>query len=129
VVLGGGYGFVPIRNQRNLLALGAGLAVNREIPTAGEQQTSLEAVGTLRYSYFKYSDPERSFNTDLSIFPSLTEAGRWRATLTSDFRLEFVSDLFWKLAVYASYDSEPITEDTAAGRSDYGITSSIAYKF
>ena len=129
VLLGGGYGFLPIRNQRNFLALGAGLAVNREIPTAGDEQTSLEAAGILRYSYFKYSDPERSFNTDFSIFPSLTESGRWRATLSSDFRLEFVSDLFWKLAVYASYDSDPITEDVAAAKSDYGITSSIAYKF
>lgn len=128
-VLGGGYGFLPIRNQHNFLGLGAGLNVNREIPTEGEEQTSLEAAGILRYSYFKYSDPERSFNTDFSVFPSLTEWGRWRATLNTDFRLEFISDMFWKLTLYASYDSDPVTEDLAASQSDYGITSSLAYKF
>jgi len=129
IVAGAGYGFVPIRNQRNFLTLGAGLAVNHEIPTEGQDQTSLEAAGTVRYSYFKYSDPERSFNSDLTFFPSLTESGRWRATFNSDFRLEFVSDLFWKLTFYASYDSKPVTEELQASSSDYGITSSIAYKF
>jgi hypothetical protein len=129
VVVGAGYGFLPIRNQRNWLALGAGLAVNKETPSEGEAQTSLEAVGALRYSYFKYSDPERSLNTELSVFPSLTEAGRWRATFNTDFKLEFISDLFWKLSLYASYDSDPISQDELASKSDYGVISSFAYKF
>jgi len=129
VVAGAGYGYLPLRNQRNWLAIGAGLAVNREIPVTGAQQTSLEAVGTLRYSYFKYSDPERSFNSDLSVFPSLTEAGRWRATFNTDFRLEFLSDLFWKLTLYASYDSDPASQDASTSNSDYGVTSSFSYKF
>jgi hypothetical protein len=129
LLLGGGYGFLPVRNQRNFLALGFGLAANREIPTEGEDQTSLEAAGILRYSYFKYSDPERSFNTDLAVFPSLTESGRWRAQLNTDFRLEFISDLFWKLTLYASYDSDPVSTKSTTAKSDYGITSSLAYKF
>ena len=83
----------------------------------------------LRYSYFKYSNPKRSFNSDLSVFPSLTESGRWRATFNTDFRLEFITDLFWKLTLYASYDSDPVTQDETASKSDYGVTSSFAYKF
>jgi hypothetical protein len=128
-LFGAGYGFVPLRNQRNWLTLGVGLAVNSEVPTEGDKQTSLEAAGTLRYSYFKYSDPERSFNTNLTIFPSLTESGRWRATFNTDFRLEFVSDLFWKLTFYASYDNEPLSQEAGTSETDYGVTSSFAYKF
>jgi hypothetical protein len=128
-LFGAGYGFVPLRNQRNWLTLGAGLTVNNEVPTEGESQTSLEAAGTLRYSYYKYSDPERSFNTYLTIFPSLTESGRWRATFNTDFRLEFLSDLFWKLTFYASYDNRPVSEEAGTSETDYGITSSFAYKF
>ena len=126
-LVGAGYGIVPLRSQRHWLALGAGLAVSHEIPTSGEQQENLEAAGLVSYDYYKYSDPERSFTTTLSIFPSLTDPGRWRANLDTNFRLELVSDLFWKMTFYASYDSAPIVAE--ASSSDYGVTSSFGYKF
>ena len=93
----------------------------------GDAETNLEAVGMLTYDYFKYSDPERSLRSNLRVFPSLTDAGRWRATFDTDFRLELVSDLFWKLTFYASYDSDPLSSEGAS--SDYGATSSLGYKF
>jgi hypothetical protein len=127
VLAGVGYGAVPIRSQQNWLSVGAGLAVNHEIPVEGDAETNLEAVGMLTYDYFKYSDPERSLRSNLRVFPSLTDAGRWRATFDTDFRLELVSDLFWKLTFYASYDSDPLSTEGAS--SDYGATSSLGYKF
>jgi len=127
VLAGAGYGAVPIRSQQNWLSVGAGLAVNHEIPVEGDAETNLEAVGMLTYDYFKYSDPERSLRSNLRVFPSLTDAGRWRATFDTDFRLELVSDLFWKMAFYASYDSDPLSKEGAS--SDYGVTSSLGYKF
>jgi hypothetical protein len=127
VLAGAGYGAVPIRSQQNWLSVGAGLAVNHEIPVEGDAETNLEAVGMLTYDYFKYSDPERSLRSNLRVFPSLTDAGRWRATFDTDFRLELVSDLFWKLTFYASYDSDPLSTEGAS--SDYGATSSLGYKF
>jgi hypothetical protein len=65
--------------------------------------------------------------TSFRIFPSLTDFGRWRTTLDADFRLELVSDLFWKMNFYVSYDSEPLSQEGAS--SDYGVTSSLGYKF
>ena len=127
VLLGAGYGMMPIRTNRNRFGMGAGLAVNHEIPVDGEEETDLEAVGMATYNYFKYSDPERSLNSDLRIFPSLTDTGRWRATFDTNFRFELISDFFWTMSVYASYDSDPISADAAS--SDYGVTSSLAYKF
>ena len=127
VLLGAGYGIMPVRNQRNRLSIGGGLAVNHEIPVEGQEQTDLEAVGMLAYNYFKYSDPERSLSSELRIFPSLTDRGRWRATFDTTFRLELLADFFWNMSVYASYDNDPISADAAS--SDYGVTSSLAYKF
>jgi hypothetical protein len=127
VMFGAGYGAVPIRSQRSWLSVGTGLAVNREFPSDGDPETNLEAVAMLTYDYFKYSDPERSFRTDLRIFPSLTDFGRWRATFDMDYRFELVSDLYWKLNFYSSYDSDPISAEGAS--SDYGVTSSLGYKF
>jgi hypothetical protein len=63
----------------------------------------------------------------LRVFPSLTDSGRWRASFDTNFRLEFVEDLFWNLDFYASYDSDPISIEGST--SDYGITSSLGYKF
>ncbi len=126
-LVGAGYGWVPIRSNRNWFSLGAGLAVNREIPTEGEAENNLEAVGQLTYEYYRYNTPERKFSVSLVVFPSLTDFGRWRANFNTDFRLELVKDLFWVLDFYASLDSDPIS--TQASNSDYGITSSLAYKF
>jgi hypothetical protein len=126
-LVGAGYGTMPIRTQRSHLSIGAGLAVSHEIPVDGDEETNLEGVGMFTYDYFKYSDPERSLTTNLWLFPNLSDWGRWRASFTTDFRLELVSDFFWKLGAYASYDSDPISID--ASGSDYGISSSLGYSF
>ncbi len=124
---GAGYGWIPIRSQRSLFGLMAGLAVNREIPREGDSETNLEAVGSLVYDYFRYSEPDREFRVDLSVYPSLTQTGRWRAAFNMSYRLDLIGDLFWGLSAYAVYDSEPATED--ASKSDYGVSSTIGYNF
>ncbi len=124
---GAGYGWVPIRSNRNWFSIAAGLDVTNETPTNGQAETNLEAVGMLTYEYYKYDRPQRKFSVNLMVFPSLTDWGRWRANFNTDFRLEFFEDLFWVLDFYASFDSAPISE--SAANSDYGITSSLAYKF
>jgi hypothetical protein len=63
----------------------------------------------------------------LTVFPSITDFGRWRANFSTDFRFELVEDLFWKLDFYLTYDSDPISQEGAS--SDYGVTSAVAYKF
>jgi hypothetical protein len=126
-LVGAGYGWVPIRSNRNWFSIAGGLDINHEIPVDGKEETNLEAVGMLTYEYYKYSNPERKFSTSLVVFPSITDFGRWRADFNTDFRLEFVDDLFWLLEFYASYDSEPISIE--ASNIDYGVTSSLSYKF
>jgi len=124
---GVGYGWVPIRSNRNWLMLTGGVDVNREYPEDGEAETNVEAVGMFSYEYFKYSDPERRFSTTLTVFPSLTDWGRVRADFKTQFDFEFVDDFFWIMSLYANYDSDPLSEN--ASKSDYGINSSLRYKF
>jgi len=126
-LLGAGYGWVPVRSQKNWFSLAAGLDVNREVPVTGGSETNLEAVGMLVYEYFQYDSPERSFKVNFLVFPSLTDPGRWRASFSTDFRYEMVSDLFWNLSFYADFDSAPISAEAAT--SDYGVISSLGYKF
>jgi len=124
---GAGYGWNPIRSSNSMFLLTAGLSVNYEIPVEGESEVNLEAVGKLVYEYYRYTDPERNLTTNFSIYPSVTDFGRWRADFNTDFRLEFMNDLFWVLTIYANFDSDPISQE--ASNSDYGVISSLAYKF
>ncbi|MGA9572327.1 MAG: DUF481 domain-containing protein [Lysobacterales bacterium] len=124
---GAGYGWVPVRSQRNWFSFALGADVNREIPNEGDSQTNLEGVGWLTYEYYKFNTPERSFKTNFIIFPSITDWGRWRASLNADFRFEIVNDLYWKLDFYSTYDNQPISPEAAT--SDYGVTTSVGYKF
>jgi hypothetical protein len=124
---GAGYGWVPVRSQSNWLSFALGLDVNREKPTSGEPETNLEGVGWLTYEYYKFTTPERSFKTNLKVFPSITDFGRWRASFTSDFRWEIFTDLFWVLSLYGEYDNQPISAQ--AESIDYGVITSIGYKF
>ena len=122
-----GYGWMPVFDQRNWLALMLGANVNHEIPVTGDAQTNLELVAGMSYDYFRYSSPERRLALKMYVFPSVTDAGRVRANFDVSYNLELYSDLFWKLEFYSAYDNEPISVE--ASTLDYGFTSSVAYKF
>lgn len=124
---GAGYGWIPIRSQRTLLTLMAGVAVNREIPDEGDTDTQLEAVGSLVWDYYMFSYPERNIAVTFSIYPSLTDTGRYRANLDTVMKIELVKDLYFDITAYASYDNRPVSE--TAAQSDYGITSGLGYNF
>jgi hypothetical protein len=124
---GAGYGWSPVRNNRNWFSIMAGLDVNHEIPTEGANETNLEGVIGLSYEYFKYTIPKKSLKSDLMVYPSITGAGRVRVEFNTNFDLELVRDFFWGMEFYTSYDSEPLTED--AESIDYGVNTSVGYKF
>lgn len=126
-LLGAGYGWIPVRTNRTWFSTMVGLAINHEIPVSGDESNNLEAVLGASYEYFKYPVPKKSFVSDVKVYPSLSESGRVRVEFDTHFDIEIVNDFFWDLGFYTSYDSEPITQD--AESIDYGINSSIAYKF
>jgi len=118
---------VPVRSQRNWFSFALGMDVNHEIPSSGAEETNLEAVSWLTYEYYKFNSPERNFTTNFLIFPSITDWGRWRASLNTDFRFEIINDLYWKMSFYTTYDNKPISPEAAT--SDYGVITSLGYKF
>ncbi|HET6564652.1 MAG TPA: DUF481 domain-containing protein [Xanthomonadales bacterium] len=124
---GAGYGWIPIRSQRTLLTLMGGLAVNREKPEEGESDTQLEAVGSFLWDYFMFSHPERNIAVNFNVYPSLTDVGRYRVNFDTVMKIELVSDLYFDITAYASYDNRPVSE--SASQSDYGVTSGLGYNF
>ncbi len=124
---GAGVGWIPIRSNRHWFSIMAGLDVNHEIPAEGNEETNFEGVLGVSYEYFKFAIPKKSFKSELTVYPSITGGSRVRAEFKTNFDIELVRDFFWVLGFYTSYDSKPISRDAAT--IDYGINSSLAYKF
>jgi hypothetical protein len=125
--LGAAYGrFLRQTNQRDWAAY-AGLAVTRENYAGEEEKDSVEGVLGTTYSYFRYDSPEASLDFGLNLLPSLTESGRVRVESKLRSRYEIVTDLFFEVSVYGSYDSDPGQE--AISNSDYGVVTSLGYSF
>lgn len=100
--------FRTVRTDIRELLLGAGLAVSRE-EYIGEQpgDNNLEGTLSVRYFAFHFDDPELEVTTALWVFPSLTTTGRVRVEFDTNVRRELVSDLFWSLNLYWTFDSDP----------------------
>ena len=88
---------------------------------------NLEAVGVARHRFFRFAEPERNLDTTFSIYPSVSNLGRYRTDFRSTFKLEFFSDLFWALEVYHTYDSDPPQENSE--QKDYGIVTSLGWSY
>ena len=125
--VGGGYGRYFIQTNLAEWVGGLGLAYNHENYTGGQAVDSLEAVLTTAFSIFRYDFPETDIGGTLSLLPSLTESGRYRAEADLRAKYEFVDDLYFELKVYGSYDNKPPTAD--AEKSDYGLVTSLGYSF
>lgn len=126
-LLGGGYGrFLKQTNQSLWSMTGALAAVNEQRAGDESSETNLEAVLTTDYEYFIYDSPVTSLVTTFALFPSITDAGRVRSNLDFSARREVVSDLFFELSVYGSWDSRP---PDAGEKTDYGIVTSVGYSF
>jgi hypothetical protein len=105
-----------------------GISLNREWATGvdGDQQSAEGLLG-LQWRIFKFKNPETSLASSILFYPSLTESGRYRNELNITLRRELIEDLTFDLSYYNSYDNEP--PDVTAETSDYGIVTSLGYKF
>lgn len=126
---GASFGKYLKKTNNNWFSVSAGLQASEEVPSEGGSETNLEAVGNIRYRFWRFADPERSVDVNFSVFPSLTDGGRYRTDLRTTFKLEFWDDFFWALELYHSYDSDPLSTEAEVEKSDYGVTTSIGWSY
>jgi putative salt-induced outer membrane protein YdiY len=124
---GGGFGRYLVQTGRSLWSVTGGSVLVNEQRAGGESgETNVEGFFSTAFEFFTYDTPKTSLTTTLSVFPSITDAGRVRGNLDIALRQELVKDLFFDLSFYQSYDSEPPEEGQT---SDYGIVTSLGYSF
>ena len=86
--------------------------------------TNAEALMGLDFSNFRFKMFD--LNSRLSIYPSLTTAGRIRTSSETNVSWEFVRNLYWNLRIYENFASKPPVN---APKNDFGITTSLGWKF
>ncbi len=127
ITLGAGLGRYLVDNNNQTLTVGLGIQGLEERSIGGDRQESVEAVITSHYSRWRFDSPELDLSLGAEIYPSLSQSGRVRADTNATLRWEFISDFFWDISAWGSYDSSAVDEE--AGEFDWGITTGLGWDF
>jgi putative salt-induced outer membrane protein YdiY len=125
---GGGFGRKMIRTDRTMLLVIGGVAYTHESyfaqPGTEPVRDNAESLFGLRFSTFRFKT--LNLNSQTVLFPSLTDAGRFRVSSQSNLRIELVRNFFWNFQVYENYDTRPPIN---APKNDLGISNSLGWTF
>jgi len=126
--IGGGGGRILRQTDHSAILLEGGLKGTREdLAGSTTDEETIEAYGLVQWDWFRFDTPELDLSTSLEVIPNLSDTGRVRGELDIELQWEMIEDLFWQLSYYNSYDSRPAT--AGAEKNDYGIITSLGYKF
>ncbi len=127
-IVAGGMGRDVIQNNHTILSLAGGLAYTYErFSTEDDEQDNMEVFLSSSYDVFRFDYPETDVGAFMTVYPSLTDAGRVRADIDAHIRQEIVKDFFWQLSVFGNYDNRPPGEDTE--EIDYGVVTSLGWTY
>jgi hypothetical protein len=135
LLVGGGAGRYAIQSRSQELLLSAGLTANLENAlgssdpgdSGSDRDESLEGYLSGEWRYFKLHTPKSDVTLTAALFPGITESDRLRGDARLRYRQEFIKDLFLNLTYYYNFDTDPPAG--ALSESDYGIVTSLEYKF
>jgi hypothetical protein len=87
-------------------------------------------LANLSYDYFIHGDLGADISTHITLYPSLTESGRYRLEWDFKYRQEIITDIFVSLSGWYSFDNKaPIGVDTTVRQDDYGLVTSLGWDF
>ena len=93
-----------------------------ELAGATSDEETIESFGTIRWDWYRYDAPELDLSTSFQVIPNLSDKGRVRGELDVSLKWEMISDLFWELSYYHSYDNRPATAGDLASNPSVGST-------
>jgi len=126
IAVGVGLGRYFIDTNRNRLtgAFGVQGLTERRFDSSSDDQ-SAEIFISGEYAIWRFDTPEMDVSINGSLYPSLTESGRWRSDTDIRIRWELVEDLFWDVSAWGTYDSDAETDNEF----DYGIATGIGWEY
>ncbi len=101
-----GMGKYLIHTNSKYWGLAGGISFNNEtFSNETAARSSLEGYVGSELNLFDIGD--FSLFNSLYVYPSFTEAGRWRSDLKLDTKYEFLEDFYVKLNLTVNYDNQP----------------------
>lgn len=125
--LGGGYGrYLKRTTNSNLTWLGGVVYINESFDTMAGQPSdqSMEAVVGLKYNYIRFNFGE--FDSDLRVFPGLTDSGRLRLTTNNSVSIKLRNKFYLLFTFWDNFDSRP---PATARKNELGTSSGIGWSF
>jgi putative salt-induced outer membrane protein YdiY len=125
--LGGGYGRFLKRTTNSNLAWIGGIAYIHEsfdTLTAKPTNQSMEALVGLQYNYIRFDFGE--LDSQLLIFPGLTDAGRVRITTNNSLSIKLRNNFYLQFTFWDNFDSRP---PTTARKNQLGTSTGIGWSF
>jgi len=116
-----------INNNRAQLSVAGGIAANNEQNVDAEPTKNLEALFTVRQSYYRYDRPKTNVDIAFQYYPSLSNWGRQRIQLDASARRELLKDFFLSINTFDTFDSRPPSPDAA--KNDVGVSFSIGWSY
>ena len=116
-----------VNTSRAQLWTGAGISVNKELGEDAEPTENVEAVTTLRASYYAYDRPRTNIDFSFEYYPSLSDWGRQRIQLDAGLRREIWKDVFVSVTVFDSFDSRPPNPES--NTNDVGVVLSFGWAY
>jgi len=125
--LGGGYGRFWLRTNHHWLVWLAGAAYTHELfdsTTSQPAEQNLEALLGVQYQLFRFD--RYSLQSQLLVYPGLTDAGRIRTTTKSTFTIKLSNNFHTDFSFWDNFDSRPPFN---AKGNEMGITNSVGWSF
>ncbi|MGB8989642.1 MAG: DUF481 domain-containing protein, partial [Candidatus Sulfotelmatobacter sp.] len=124
--LGGGYGRYLIRTNHNTLAwLGGVVYTHEDFASTGQPgDQNVEALLGLQYEMFHFD--RYNLQSQVLVYPGLTDAGRIRATTKTTFSLKLVNNFHIDFSFLDNFDSSPPFN---AKRNELGVSNTLGWRF
>jgi putative salt-induced outer membrane protein YdiY len=124
--LGGGYGRYLIRSNHNTLAWLGGVVYTHENFATSDQSPNqnVEALLGLQYQMFHFD--RYNLDSQVLVYPGLTDAGRIRLTTKTTFTLKLVNNFHIDFSFLDNFDSSPPFN---AKRNELGVSNTLGWTF
>ena len=124
---GAGFGHYFVRTNRVLLSGVGGGAFSLEHYSGAPRRSEGDALLAVNNQIFKLYSPKLDISSYFRLWPSLSEAGRFRIDANAKVKLEVHKDMFVSFSFFDNYDRKNPT--TSMPLNDYGVTVSLGYSF
>ena len=124
---GGAFGRYLVRgNRSNLRWLAGGVYTHEKFDLALSRpvQGNIEGLVGAQYSWFSFDRTQ--LQSQVMIFPGLTDLGRVRATTNSNLTIKLPNNFHLSLSMWDNFDSKP---PGAAKKNELGISTGFGYSF